>query len=217
MINGDEQEPSREKMLDEMRKIRSDVVKKIRPEIEKMKLLQDGKRLVLLNANAGELISTRKWPDANWIGLIRLMNRTNSKIKLLMIGGKGEASNMETLLHEIRGGIHPLNLEIVNLAGKTSIRELIALLNVADVFVTNDSGPMHLSALADIPTLAIFGPETPSLFAPLTEKCHIFYLNNYCSPCITTFSGKLSRCANNVCIKNISPETVFEAMKPILK
>ena len=73
----------------------------------------------------------------------------------------------------------------VNLAGKTTVRELMALLSVCGFLVTNDSGPMHIAAALGVPTLAIFGPTVPSFgYTPWGESNRIIeHPDLPCRPC----------------------------------
>ncbi len=117
-------------------------------------------------------------------------------------------------LHEVsdRGG------NIVDLTGYTrSIAELLALFHVARLLVTNDGGPGQFAALTPIWTLMLFGPETPSLYAPLTPRCHSFYSNWPCSPCLTAYNHRSSYCdGDNQCLKVIEPSVVLAKARDCL-
>ena len=76
-----------------------------------------------------------------------------------------------------------------SMAGETTMRQLLVLYCLADVLVTNDSGPMHVEAALDVPVLAIFGPGTPAKTAPYMPPDRIIALTNAypCSPCRQDF------------------------------
>jgi heptosyltransferase-2 len=86
----------------------------------------------------------------------------------------------------------PLSAEIeaamrrrpVNLAGKTTVRELMALLSVCGFLVTNDSGPMHIAAAFGVPLVAIFGPTDWRTTSPWTRKAKVVRVDVDCSPCM---------------------------------
>ena len=117
-------------------------------------------------------------------------------------------------LHEVsdRGG------NIVDLTGYTrSISELLALFHAARLLVTNDGGPGQFAALTPIWTLMLFGPETPALYAPLTPRCHSFYSQWPCSPCLTAYNHRTSYCdGDNQCLKVISPGAVLAKARECL-
>ncbi|MDB5884830.1 MAG: glycosyl transferase, family 9 [Polaromonas sp.] len=117
-------------------------------------------------------------------------------------------------LHEVNepGG------HIVDLTGYTrSISELLALFHVARLLVTNDGGPGQFAALTPIWTLMLFGPETPALYAPLTPRCHSFYSQWPCSPCLTAYNHRTSFCdGDNQCLKVIRPADVLAKARECL-
>jgi ADP-heptose:LPS heptosyltransferase len=79
------------------------------------------------------------------------------------------------------------------------------------VLVTNDSGPAHFATLTPIDVVTLFGPETPALFAARTPRNHVLWAGIACSPCVSAFNNRLSRCRNNLCMQRISVDQVFAA------
>jgi heptosyltransferase-2 len=71
----------------------------------------------------------------------------------------------------------------VNLAGRTTVRELMALLASCSFLVTNDSGPMHIGAALGVPLVAIFGPTDWRKTSPWTKRARIVHVDVDCSPC----------------------------------
>ena len=108
--------------------------------------------------------------------------------------------------------------DIVDLTGYTrSIAELLALFHKASLLVTNDGGPGQFAALTPIWTVMLFGPETPSLYAPLTPRCYSFYSQWPCSPCLTAYNHRSSFCdGDNQCLKVIAPEAVLAKARECL-
>jgi ADP-heptose:LPS heptosyltransferase len=76
--------------------------------------------------------------------------------------------------------------------------------------VTNDSGPAHFASLLRLPTVVLFGPETPRLYSPLGDKHKDMYSHFACSPCVSVYNGKKSPCRENRCLMAITPEAVLE-------
>lgn len=82
----------------------------------------------------------------------------------------------------------------VCLAGKTTLRQLLVAYGLAEVLVTNDSGPAHFAALTPIDVVALFGPETPLLFAAPGPRSHPLWAGLACSPCINAFNNRQTAC-----------------------
>jgi aspartate/methionine/tyrosine aminotransferase len=100
---------------------------------------------------------------------------------------------------------------ILELTGKLSLSELAALLSRVDLFISNDSGPMHLSASVNTPTLGIFGPSLPEKYAPIGQK-HAYYKNtSKCDRCLLTECDK-----DFWCLKNTKPETILKISLELL-
>jgi ADP-heptose:LPS heptosyltransferase len=108
------------------------------------------------------------------------------------------------------------NDRCINLATKTTIRELIDLYNVADILVSNDSGPPHFASLTKIRIIVLFGPETPAMYAPLSSNLEVVYRNLACSPCVSAFSHRKSICKNNLCLKLITVDDIFRRVNAYL-
>ncbi len=106
------------------------------------------------------------------------------------------------------------NVEVKNFEHKrlTQLKELIDVLKRAKLVIGNDSGPLHLSAYMNIPTIAIFGPSSPKQWAPY--KAEIVYKKVKCSPCSQI--GKVM-CSEPICLKNIRVEDVKSKVIEIFK
>ena len=102
----------------------------------------------------------------------------------------------------------------VNLAGRTSVPELAALLRRCAVCVTNDSGPLHLAVALDRPVVSMFGPSDPLWIGPYRRPDAVVSANLPCSPC---YLRELSRCPyQHACMRQISSETVIERIEATL-
>ena len=102
----------------------------------------------------------------------------------------------------------------MNLAGRTSLPELAALLRSCAVCVTNDSGPMHLAVALDRPVVSIFGPSDSLWIGPYRRPDAVVSANVPCSPC---YLRKLSQCPHeHACMHQVSSETVIERIETML-
>ena len=103
-----------------------------------------------------------------------------------------------------------------SIAGALSLRGLITLMTLCRALLSSDSGPAHFAALTKLPSVVLFGPETPSLYSPLCNNSTIIYLGLACSPCFSPMNYRLSPCKNNRCMLEISPQQVHDALSQTL-
>ena len=172
-----------------------------------------GKPLVLVYPGGG-ILPIRAWPLAAYTTLCEGLVADGCAVAV--IGLKDDRALARELVANVQH-IHPYSA-VLDLTGYTrSIAELLALFHVARLLVTNDGGPGQFAALTPIWTLMLFGPETPSLYAPLTPKCHSFYSQWPCSPCLTAYNHRASYCdGDNQCLKVIAPGTVLAKARECL-
>lgn len=120
-------------------------------------------------------------------------------VTILCFGDRAGAS----VVHEICQGFSP---QVIDLAGKTNLRELMALIEQCTVLVTNDSGPMHIAAALQTPLVALFGSTNPIATGPY-EQGDIIYKHVSCSPCY-----KRTCPIDFKCMKEISVEDVYQTV-----
>jgi len=83
--------------------------------------------------------------------------------------------------------------------------------------ITNDSGPVHFASTTNIPIIALFGPESPKIFGPMSPKARVISLGLACSPCVSVFNQKKSSCDDNLCMKQITVAMVIQETQKILR
>lgn len=166
-------------------------------------------RLVLINPNASDLLPQRRWMPEHFVALMHNILATWPDVLILITGAPGEREQAEGLKNRVDDG------RCINFAGRVKFAELPALYSIATLMVTNDSGPGHFSAVTDLRTFVIFGPETPRLYGSLGNSTPIF-AGLACSPCVSASNHRKTPCVDNVCLKVITPEQVFETIRPAL-
>ena len=166
-------------------------------------------KIILINANTSDIIPLRKWPLESFVELGKQLLE-NSKITVVLTGGPDEQDACAELAKKINSE------RVINFAGETSFKELITLYSISDLLITNDSGPVHFASTTEIPIVALFGPETPKIFGPMSPKAKVISLELACSPCISVFNQKKSSCSDNQCMKQISVQMVVKETQKIL-
>jgi len=172
-----------------------------------------GKPLVLLYPGGG-ILPIRAWPLESYTALCNGLVQDGCTVAV--IGLKDDQALAQLLVANVKKN-NPRSA-VIDLTGYTrSIAELLALFHVARLLVTNDGGPGQFAALTPIWTVMLFGPETPALYAPLTPRCHSFYSQWPCSPCLTAYNHRNSFCdGDNQCLKVIAPEAVLKKSREFL-
>jgi ADP-heptose:LPS heptosyltransferase len=167
--------------------------------------------LILLNPNSSDLLPLRRWPAQRYTELAQRILARYPESLVVFTGSSEEAEATRQLAHT--AGSH----RCISVAGKTTLRQLLVLYTLADVLVTNDSGPAHFASLTPIRVVTLFGPETPLLFAAETPRNSVLWAKLPCSPCVSAYNNRQSPCRDNLCLQAISADEVFEAVRQVLK
>ncbi|MDT8285233.1 MAG: glycosyltransferase family 9 protein [Thermovirgaceae bacterium] len=177
------------------------ILAKVNPAADRRSI----KKWMLINPNTSDLIELRKWPEINFAQTADTLLAKYANLGIIFVGSPQETAVIDSVTEGMTGEYKD---RVFNAAGRTSIQGLMDLFHFADLFLTNDSGPAHLASMTDIPTVVLFGPETPELYAPLGGRALCLYLGLDCQPCVSIFNAKRSFCHDNRCLKEISPERV---------
>jgi ADP-heptose:LPS heptosyltransferase len=166
-------------------------------------------RVVLLNPNASDLLPQRRWPVEHFAALGRAILDRWPDAVILITGAPDEAAGAE----DLRGRIG--HARAINFAGRSTLADLPLLYSASALMVSNDSGPAHFASVTDMPTIVLFGPETPALYAPLGRVTAIT-AGLACSPCVSAANHRKTACTEPVCMVSITPERVLAAVAAIL-
>ena len=158
-----------------------------------------GKRILGINPGATYGSAKRWYPDRFSAVAESLSEEWGASVVLM-----GSAPE-RPLSEEIEAS---MRRKPVNLAGRTSVRELMALLSRCAFLVTNDSGPMHIAAALGVPLVAIFGPTDWRTTSPWTENAKVVRVDVDCSPC------RLRECdRGHECMLGVTAEMVVETAR----
>ncbi len=163
-------------------------------------------RIVLINPNASELLPQRRWMPERYRELIERILAQSKDILVLITGAPAESMEADMLCRKAG------SRRCVNFTGATTLPELPVLYSTAILMVTNDSGPGHFSAITELPTFVLFGPETPALYGSLGNSIPI-YAGLACSPCVSAANHRKTACTDNRCLQAITVTQVFDQIK----
>lgn len=166
-------------------------------------------RLVLINPNASQLLPQRRWEPSRFVRLTQLILAHFQEAVVAITGAPEELADSIEILGAIGSE------RCFNLTGLLRLEELTTLYSLADLMVTNDSGPAHFASITSMPTIVLFGPETPRLYGSLGNSRPI-YAGLACSPCVSAANHRKTACRDNICLQVISVEMVFDQVLQVL-
>jgi len=205
LISNEEISLAKVNIVSEQKKIIQDIVINCTSEFSPQK-----NKIILINPNASELLIQRRWPQPNYVRLIKMILDKCSLAVVLITGDPHEREEAQLLKENVQ------NDRCINFAGKVTFAQLPLLYSISEFMVTNDSGPAHFAAITDMSTFVIFGPETPALYGSLGKTTPI-YAGLACSPCVSASNHRKTACMDNVCLQVIKPDHVFTAILPNLE
>src|SRR5436305_4892911 len=165
--------------------------------------------LILLNPNASDLLPLRRWPSLRYVELAQRLLERYPELFIGFTGAPAEAGANTQLSMQVGSD------RVIALAGKTTLRQVLVLYTRSEILVTNDSGPAHFASMTPIRVVALFGPETPALFAARSPNATAMWAGIACSPCVNAYNNRQSVCRNNLCMQAITVDDVFEEVTRI--
>lgn len=155
---------------------------------------------ILFGINPGaEYGPAKRWPPQNFAAVMREVSRRQEDSAWLVFGGPNDVRLAEQACQNTRA-------RVVNLAGKTALRELMCLLALCDVLLSNDTGPAHAAAALGTPLVIPFGSTSPELTGPGLpgNMLHAFLRNPVpCAPCFRRTCGIDFRCMTGIPVSRV--------------
>lgn len=156
---------------------------------------------------------TKRWTDDGFIHLIRLLAERG--LNIYLVGTSSEIDHCNHL--EKASALHGQRVEVRSLAGQTDLLILHTVMSMAEIVISNDSGPMHMAAAAGCPVVAIFGPTTLSLgYRPWSDLSAVVQIDISCRPCGKHGHNKCPIQTHD-CMKKITAKQVIQAVDHLLK
>ena len=147
----------------------------------------------------------REWMPERFAAIgDRLVSEFNANV--LVYGGQKETELVQTV-------VDLMDAPAIPFAGNLRIRQLAACIEQCDLFLTNDTGPMHIAAAVGTPTVSLFGPGNHIRFQPIGAMHQTIRHDVPCSPC-KQFTDK---CKDNICMKGIAVDAVWQSISHTLE
>jgi heptosyltransferase II len=172
--------------------------------------LKENNKVIGICSGAAESGRSRIW--SNYSELAERILKKDSITTIAFIGTLNEKESIDKIIEKIKH--EGKNERIFNLAGRFTLHELFAFIKQCDLFISNDTGPMHIAAAQGVWTIGLFGPNLPERFGPYgisrDGRNNIsIYKKTDCSPCINVHLGSIKECDNAVCMKRITVDDVM--------
>jgi heptosyltransferase-2/heptosyltransferase-3 len=165
--------------------------------------------------NPGTTMNTKRWTPSGFLAVCQALIQ-HYGAQLMFVGTASDGVLGDALLANAR-----FEAKVIRAEGKTSLIQLAALLEMCDLFIGGDSGPLHMAAAVDTPTVSIYGPTSPELLAPRGPWHRAVKRSVPCAPCYTPLTVHRSdvttcRLGSPICMLEIAPADVQEAAEELL-
>lgn len=179
--------------------------------------IEEGNFIIGIHVGAGEGGLYRRWTIERFAELTKQLI-TKQKAKILLLGSKEEIQLIQNLMNLVK------NKESVFLTITENISDLASILKKCQLYIGNDTGPLHLAAVLGIPTIGLFGPETPKKYGPIGKNAVAIYKDNICpfSPCIIGYINRIPyKCINNknpqICLLSITVDDILKKIDSVIQ
>jgi len=174
-------------------------------ELFKEKGINPGERLLAIHPAAS--CPSKIWPQERFAEVADRLADTYG-FKVLLVGGPKDIALAQGVSR------HMLH-ETINLVGKTSVSQLASILKRCRLFISNDSGPVHIGSAVGVPVISIFGRSqrglSPLRWGPVGEKDKFAHQNIGCVECLA------HNCVKNfACLKAVTTDYVLDLADSIL-
>lgn len=168
---------------------------------------------VVMHAGSGAFSIARRWPIDRFIEVANRLSAQGATI--VVVGGLDEANLGRTLADAV-------GPSLLDLTGRTTLRQLGAVIQRSDALLSNDSGVMHIGAAVGTPVVAIFGPSNHQAWGPWTPagtNAIVLRSELPCSPCFYTGHslGTPEGCPERTCLQLVTPDLVVTAIERVLE
>ncbi|RKU05452.1 lipopolysaccharide heptosyltransferase II [Candidatus Poribacteria bacterium] len=166
-----------------------------------LKTQQIDRERPLAAIHPGSPIPLKRWAPERYAELADWLI-AQKRAEILFVGVKEEIPIITEIQRLMRA-------ESKNIAGKTTLTQLASILHICNVFIGNDSGPMHLAAAVGAPTIGLYGPGDPTRFGPVGTKCQAIQRKQNCPPC----PGTTCRFGKDGCMSKIQVDDVIQTLE----
>lgn len=148
--------------------------------------------------------SAKEWPLTRFQQLVQTLAAEYPRLSILLFGSPADQDRLEALAATTPD-------RTVNLGRSLSLAESVSAISMCRIFVSNDSGMMHVANAVHTPVVALFGPTDPQRVAACCRNMRVIHHHADCAPC------KRRRCKDHQCMRSISVPEVWEAVESLMR
>ncbi len=160
---------------------------------------------VHIGLNPQAVADSRRWPISNWIEFINSFDP--ARVQFLIFGGPDDTHRTAQIMAHVSG-------DMVDVTGKLTLQDSIRLMSGCEVFVTNDSGLMHVANAIGIPTIGFYGAADIQITGLRGNIYRNLNAGVYCSPCVRNTC--LNKTEPLVCLESIPPAWPVQAVQDFI-
>lgn len=169
-----------------------------------LRLIGDNnKKIIGINLSASPRWQSKCWELVNIIELTQMAS--NAGYLVVLNGTSEQSENAAKIVNAVDG-------HIVNLVDKTNLPTLLGVIDCCDVFISPDTGPLHMAAALGVPSIGLFGPTSLARHAPVAANSISLSINSSCSPCYK----QVCPLGTHECMQNLSSSKVFKVVESLL-
>ncbi len=170
-------------------------------------------RIVVIHLGCQDL-EFRRWPVERFLQLAECIGRNRAKPFVILTGTGPERPLIRSFIDRYSG-------DAADASESDSIEKTAALIKLCDLLVSNDTGIMHLAAAMGVPTVGLFGPNSPRYWAPVGPKAtYVYDTKVACSPCLNLYANRWPlECTNpqrSQCMLDIQVDSVLNAARRVI-
>ncbi len=181
-------------------------------QLKALEIKKDSQKICIGISTGAAFGSSKIWLKEYFAQVVVFLLQKGYRV--LLFGSGKEALNNQKIVELVSRELGEMQEDLVDLSNKTDIAALIHHIGALDVFLSNDSGPMHIAAAMNIPLVALFGATHPTYCLPWQySQCIILNKHLPCSPC----QKKVCPLGHHECMKQITPQEVNDAILKLLK
>lgn len=169
--------------------------------------LRDDAAHVLIHPGSGDHFAGRRWPPERFAALARRL--ADEGVEVLLSGSARERRLVQRIARASHGSAR-------SLAGSLAPELFLGLIASADLVVTNDTAPLHIADALGVPTVGLYGPNTPHRYGPRRPGSRALFADLVCSPCLDDRGRKRSNCRHFACMTALPVDAAHAAARAAL-